>query len=86
MILTALIALASVIIDTILSIFPTSTGFPVEVHNAFQFLGGYVGILSPIVPLDTMATILTLIITFELVIFSFKAFKWLFGYVPLIGK
>lgn len=85
MILTALILMGIFIVDTILLIFPSSSGFPVQVDTAITSISGYVGILSPILPLSTMSQILALIIIYELSIFGFKAFKWLFSYIPFIG-
>ncbi len=85
MIFSALINVASYIANTILAIFPDSSGFPSEVDTAITTLAGYVAILDPIVPLSTLATILTLVIAYELAVFGFKAFKWLFSHVPLIG-
>jgi len=85
MITTSIIYLGTYIANVILSIFPVSTGFPPEVSIAVTFIAGYVGILDPIVPIDTLLTVLTLVVTFELLIFAFKGFKWLFGHVPFVG-
>jgi len=85
MISTAFIEIALFIVNLILSIFPTSTGFPSSFDTAINQISGYIGILSPIVPISTLATLLGLIITFEIAIFTFNALKWIFSHVPLIG-
>lgn len=85
MIMTALINTGAYIANLILFIFPDSNGFPAEVTTAFETLGGYVGILDPIVPIATLLTCLLLIVTFELTLFAFKAIRWLFGFVPFMG-
>jgi hypothetical protein len=85
MIFTALINASVFIANLILSVFPSSTGLPAEVNDAVVFLGGYVGILDPIVPLSTLSTVLTLIIGYELTVFGFKGFRWIFSHVPMIG-
>jgi hypothetical protein len=85
MIFTAIITLSAVIVSTILLIFPTSSGFPVEVDNAVSFIGGYVGMFDPLIPMSTLGQILVLVLTFELAVFGFKAFKWVISHVPLVG-
>jgi len=85
MITDAFVSVALYIINLILSIFPNSSGFPAAFDTAINQISGYVGIFSPIFPIVTMATILGLIITFEIAIFGFNALKWIFSHVPLIG-
>jgi len=65
---------------------PVSEGLPADVQAAISSFGGYVGILSPIFPILTMATVFSLIIAYELAVFGFKALRWIFGFVPLVGK
>lgn len=85
MILSALIILATFLVETILFIFPASTGFPAEVSSAVSFIGGYVGIFDPLIPMSTVGQILSLVIVFELAVFGFKAFKWMISHIPLVG-
>ena len=85
MIISAFINFASYSVNLLLALFPSSNGFPIEVSNSISIISGYIGILSPIVPIDTMATIISLIISFELAVFSFKGLKWIFSFIPLIG-
>jgi len=85
MITNAIIGLGATIISVILAVFPYSDGFPPDVATAAAYFGGYLGILSPIVPISTLLTILSLVIFFELTVFAFKAFKWVFSHVPFIG-
>lgn len=85
MIIGTLLQIPLVFLNFIVGLFPLSSGFPPEVHTASLALGGYLGILSPMVPLETLATVVGLIFAVELSIFGFKTFKWLFGHVPLFG-
>jgi len=85
MIFTALILVITDLLNFIVAFFPSSTGFPAEAHTAMQGLGGYLGIFSPILPLSTLFTILTLVLTVEVSIFGFKTFKWLISHIPQIG-
>lgn len=67
------------------SLFPVSSGFPQEVHTAATALGGYLGILDPLVPIATLTTVVGIIFSVELGIFGFKTLKWLISHVPGIG-
>lgn len=86
MITTALLNFGFYVANFILSIFPASSGFPAEVDTAIDYIAGYVGILDPIFPLDTMLSILTLVITFELAIFGFKGVRWIVSHLPFINS
>jgi hypothetical protein len=85
MITNALISLAVAVLNGILFIFPASLGFPQEVFDAVDYFSGFVGMLDPIVPISTLATVVGLIVTFELAVFSFKGLKWLFSHIPFVG-
>lgn len=85
MILNALIALALVILNWILILFPASSGFPTEVHTAFSTIGGYFGMFDGILPLSTLGTTVGIVFTVEIAIFGFKTFKWIASHIPWIG-
>lgn len=86
MISSAIIIFTSFILNIVTAVFPTGDGLPPEVFTAVSTLGGYIGVLSPVLPINTLSTVLILVITLELIIFGFKMFRWLFGFVPFIGK
>lgn len=71
--------------STIIGFFPTSTGFPPEVHTAAVALGGYLGMLSPLVPIGTLATCVGIAFTVEIAVFGFRTLKWVVSHVPFIG-
>lgn len=85
MIIDALLNLIYYIVSVILFIFPESDGLPSDVSDSLVELGGYVGVLEPILPVTTVATIFALIVTYEIVLFTFKGVMWLWRFVPLIG-
>lgn len=85
MITSFFISFALYVLQTIVAIFPASTGLPSDVTTALTQFGGYVGILSPILPIGTMATVFALVISFELAVFAFKGVRWLLSYVPIFG-
>lgn len=86
MITSALIYLAYYTLSTIIEVFPVSTGFPPQVATAFTFVGGYVGILDPLVPIDTLLDCILILITVRLIIFGFKVLSWVYGKVPFVGR
>jgi len=85
MITTLFISFGTYLINAILSIFPTGTGFSSSFHTAVTALGGYLHILDPLVPISILLTCLTTIITAEILLFGFKTFKWLASHIPFIG-
>jgi len=86
MISTALVNIAYLITNTVFLIFPTTTGFPTEVHTAFEFIGGYLYMLDPIVPIDTLVTTVSWIVTLELLIVGFRILEWTYRKIPIVGK
>lgn len=85
MIFDAFLNAFSYIFQLFISILPEGSGFPQEVFDSTEYLGSMVGMLNPLIPIDTLAIILSLIIGVELVIFGFKTFKWLISHIPFIG-
>jgi len=84
MITTAIINFAYYVISSIISLFPVSTGFPSEVHSALAGLGGYLGIVSPLLPVATLLTCITLVFSVEISVFGFHTFKWIIGHVSQV--
>lgn len=85
MITDIFISLGGYIVGFLIDLLPTSTGFPSAVITASQSIGEHVGMLNPIIPIGTLASVLALILTVEGVIFAFKTAKWVVGYLPVIG-
>jgi len=85
MIVNAIIFTAYTVISFIVGLFPLSTGFPQAAHTAMTTLGGYMGVWSPILPLATLLTVVTLVLSVEVGIFGFKTIKWVVSHIPWIG-
>jgi len=85
MIPNAIILIAYSILSWLIGILPNSIGFPTEAHTAMSGLGGYLAIWSPILPMATMLTVITLVFGVEIGIFSFKGIKWIISHIPWIG-
>jgi len=86
MITNALIYSAWFILSFFVEILPVSTGFPSEVETAFQYLGGYAGMLDPLLPISTLASVLVILFAFEAIVFGFKTLTWIFSKIPIFGK
>lgn len=85
MISTAFVYFAYYVLSLLFAVFPESSGFPEEVLTAINYIAGYTAIINTLVPMETVGTILGLVITFELAVFAFKGLRFVFGYVPFVG-
>jgi len=72
-------------IQSVISLFPVGVGFPTAFHTAVAGLGGYLRILDPLIPINTLLSCILFIFGVELVIFGFKTLKWIMGHVPIFG-
>jgi len=86
MISTAFIEMAYQVLSFFLTIFPVSTGYPPEVTSAMTWIGGYLGMLDPLVPKETLLATITIVFAVELIIFGYKLLSWILSKVPLIGS
>jgi len=85
MITASLLSIVNYFLSLIINVFPLGTGFPQIVHTASSQIGGYVGILDPIFPIDTLYQIIILLIGIEIAILGFKSLKWLMSHIPFVG-
>ncbi len=68
------------------TIFPVGEGFSSEIHTAAETLGGYYKSLDILLPLNALENCLLILITFQILIFTFKNFEWLLSYIPFLRK
>jgi len=85
MIFTGFIYVVVFLLGIIIDLLPTSTGFPADVTTAFATFAGYVQILDVMLPIATLGTVLGILISVDIAIFSFKTLKWLISHLPVIG-
>jgi len=86
MITSGFLYLTSLIISTLLTVFPASDGLPSEFSTALTTLSGYVGILDPLVPISTLASAVGIILLYEATIFGFRGLTWIYQRIPFLGK
>lgn len=85
MIFSGFVYIGAFILSIVSAVFPNSSGFSQEFLTNFETLGGYVALVNTLFPVDTLATVLTILIATELIIFGFRSFKWIFSYLPFVG-
>lgn len=85
MIITGIINMAYGVLAWLIGILPASAGIPAEAHSAAISVGGYLGVFSPILPIATLLTTITLVYSVEIGIFTFKSIKWIISHIPWVG-
>jgi len=85
MIFTGFVYLGAYIVQFFASVLPQSVGFSDSVVSAFATMAGYVQILDTLLPLSTLAIVLSVIISVDIAIFGFKTVKWLVSHLPFVG-
>lgn len=85
MLFTGIVYIGVFILGIVTAVFPVSSGFSNDFILAFDTLGGYVALVNTLLPVDTLATALAILIGVELIVFSFKSFKWVVSHVPFVG-
>lgn len=73
------------LIQAIINIFPSGTGFPTAFHTAMSSLGDYLHLLDPIIPIDILLSCLLIIFGVEIALFGFKTLKWILSFIPIFG-
>lgn len=85
MITNILIKLAYILLSTILSLLPTSSGFSSDVLSSATHFGNYFGMFSPIIPLSTLAVAVSVAFSVEIAIFVWKTLKSIVSHIPQFG-
>ena len=55
---------------------------PVEIYNTISQVGGYLGAIEPVFPINTLLTILGLLLAIEGYIFIYKVVMWIIRRIP----
>lgn len=69
----------------LIALFPAGQYLPESLHTAMSTIGGYLNLLTPIVPFNTLFTALMIVIGLEIALFNWKSIKWLLSHIPFIG-
>jgi len=70
------VTLGVLIITAIIVFLPTGS-LPTEIITSFENIFGYLYMFDAIIPINTILQIISLFVTFELVIYSWKALNWI---------
>jgi len=68
-----------------ISLFPASGGFPAEVVSSAEYIGGFMSMFTPLMPLETLVVALLLVFHVEVGILFFKTAKWVMSHIPFFG-
>ena len=86
---TALILVAILIVNILLSVFPyvspTDNSLPQQVLNAFEYFGVYISHLNFILPFSELYDVWEWVFRVVTVIYGFKFGVWAFSFVPIFG-
>ncbi len=85
MIFTGFVYVSAFLLQMATNLLPSSNGFPQELIDAFTTMGSYAGLLNTLLPLETLAIALGILISIDLAIFGFKSFKWIVSHLPFVG-
>jgi len=85
MIMDALIVAITSVIGFVIGLFPTGSGLPQAVHTASVQIGSYARAFDDLLPIDTLFTILTLVIIVQLSVSAFYGIRWVISHIPFIG-
>lgn len=85
MITNEILDLGHYLLGFIIGIIPSSAGFPDTAYTAFNTVGSYFDIWSPVVPIDTVFTCVSIVLSVELGVFGFKILRWIISHIPWIG-
>lgn len=86
MIISFLLESAYLLFGWVLDLLPESTGLPEGVESAFDTVFSAMNSISYIFPVDTAFTVVGIVIGYELIIWSFFAFMWVWKRIPFLGK
>jgi len=60
----------------LISALPSSTGFPIEVQQAFSAVSGYLKLMDHFIDLEALAVVVTSYLALEIVIFVFNSSRF----------
>jgi len=79
------LTIAVYIVNFIINLFPVGAGLPQQVHTASVAIGSYAHAFDALLPIDTLFTVLSMVIVVQLSVSAFYAIRWLISHIPFIG-
>lgn len=86
MIISFLLTAADGFFSWILGILPDSEGLPEGISDAFELIFAALNAMSFIIPVSSLFTAITIVVSYELVMWAFFAFLWVWKRIPFLGK
>jgi len=81
MIIDGILFLINQILSGMVSLLPTSSGFPSQVDNAINNVAGYIHTWDDLVPSDDIFDAILFLISINIAIFSVWGTLWVFKYI-----
>ena len=72
-------------IEWLLGVFPDMPTETLDFTSVFGDFGSQMATVNTFFPLDTLATMVALVFTVDILIGSFNFFRWIFTKIPVIG-
>lgn len=85
MIIEFFIDMVRKVIEWLLSVFPPMPSETLNFTSAFAGFGSQMATVNTFFPLDTLAAMVALVFTVDILIGSFNFFRWIFTKIPVIG-
>jgi len=85
MIIEFFIDMVRKVVEWLLGVFPDMPSETLDFTTAFSGFGSQMATVNTFFPLDTLATMVALIFTVDILIGSFHFFRWIFAKIPIIG-
>jgi len=85
MIISLILSLFGQLWEVAFSVLPTGS-LPAAVGTSLKTVVGWLYVADPVIPIDTLLSLLTTFFVIEASIQAVQFFFWLYSKIPLIGK
>lgn len=86
MIISFLLQSAYGFFSFLIGVLPDSTGLPQGLQDAFTLVFGAIQTVSYLIPVDSLFTALGIVVAYEVALWLFFGFLWVWKRIPFIGR
>jgi len=73
------------IVASFINFFPPSVGFPPDVLQSAELIGGQIGMFDPVMPVADLSAALGILFSAQIGIWVYKSSKAILAHIPFIG-
>jgi hypothetical protein len=84
--ITDFLILVSTSVLSAISLFLPTGGLPTVITSSLQQAASYLYVFDPLIDISTLVSAIGLLIAFEITLASINLFRYVFGFIPFIGK